>query len=189
MMLPGCYTPGEGPGEPPVPAEVSVDFNDPLLNQRQVLLFGPIDQRAADSTIQKLLFLEGQNHEPIDLFLQTPGGEFKHAMAIEQVMRLLRSPVNTYALSECNSGGALLLAAGTGKRRAFQGALVVLHGLKVSGNPPPGLAEEIQKTYMEFWRRHARLPDSWFPFPLDCVHVLTPEQAKEYGIVDEVVSN
>jgi ATP-dependent protease ClpP protease subunit len=101
--------------------------------------------------------------------------------------RWLQSPVNTYALSECNSGGAMLLAAGTGKRRAFRGAVVLLHGIKTSGKPPPGFIEQIQDAYTHFWRQRARLPASWLPMPPGVLHVLSAEQALKYGLVDEVV--
>ena len=167
--------------------DTKVDFTDPVLNRRQILLFGPIDQRAAERTIQKLLFLDDQSHDPIDLYLQSPGGEFKHGMAISQTMRLLQSPVNTYALAECNSGGAHLLAAGTGKRRAFRGSVVIIHGLKIQGTPPSGLIEQIQDAYTRFWRERTHLPDSWLPMPTDVIHVLSAEQALEYGVVDEII--
>lgn len=185
----GCCTPQRTrqPVEMISQADARVDFTDPLLNRRQILLFGPIDQRAAELTIQKLLFLDGKGHDPIDLYLQTPGGELKHAMAIEQMIRLLQSPVNTYALSECNSGGAMLLAAGTGKRRAFHGAVVILHGLKIFGKHPAGFTERIQDGYTHFWRQRSRLPESWLPLPPDVIHVLSAQQALEYGLVDEVV--
>lgn len=117
VLLQGCYTPRQPrePGKTVAQADARVDFTDPVLNRRQILLFGKIDQRAAELTIQKLLFLEGKSHDPIDLYLQTPGGETISALAIQRTMGLLQSPVNTCALSECTSGGALLLAAGTGK--------------------------------------------------------------------------
>jgi len=175
------------PGLQTTKATSSVDFADPVLNRRQVLLFGDIDDPAAERTIQKLLFLEGKSHEPIDLYLMTPGGEFKSALAIEHVMRSIKSPVNTWALSECNSGGALLLAGGTGKRRVFRGAMVVVHGMVVRGKPPAGMAQQIQDSYTRFWRKRARLPEAWLPLPPDIVHVLSAEQALEYGLVDEIV--
>jgi len=164
-----------------------VDFTDPVLNRRQILLFGDIDDRVAERTIQKLLFLEGKSHEPIDLYLMTPGGEFKSALAIEHVMRSIKSPVNTWALSECNSGGALLLAGGTGKRKAFRGAMVVVHGMVVRGKVPVEMTKQIQDSYTRFWRAHARLPEGWLPLPPGTVHVLPAEQALEYGLVDEIV--
>ena len=189
VLLQGCYTPQQArePEKTVSQADARVDFTDPVLNRRQILLFGKIDQRAAELTIQKLLFLDGKSHDPIDLYLQTPGGETKSAMAIEQTIRLIQSPVNTCALSECISGGALLLAAGTGKRRAFHEAVIMIHGLTFSGKPPPEFMERIQEAYTHFWRKRTRLPDSWLPLPFGIKHVLSAEQALEYGIVDEIV--
>jgi ATP-dependent Clp protease, protease subunit len=168
-------------------AGTRIDFDDPLLNRRQVFLFGSIGQRAAEDTIQKLLFLNGENHEPIDLYLQTPGGDLKHAMAIEQTMRLIESPVNTHAFFECSSGGALLLAGGTGTRRAFQSSVIIIHGMKVIGRPPAGLFPRVQDEYTEFWRKRARLPEAWLPLPQGVIHVLSADEALEYGLVDEVI--
>lgn len=186
-MLQGCSTPTRNSERSLPLAETRVDFTDPVLNHRQILLFGPIDQRAAELAIQKLLFLDGQNHDPIDLYLQTPGGDMKSAFAIEQTMRLLHSPVNTYALSECNSGGAMLLVAGTGKRRAFHGAVIILHGLEVHGTPPAHFLDRIQDNYAEIWRKRSHVPTAWLPLPLGSLRVLSAEEALQYGIVDEVV--
>lgn len=189
VLWQGCHAPQQAgrPGQAAVPSEARVDFKDPVLNRRQIVLFGLIDQRAAELTVQKLLFLDGAGHDPIDLYLHTPGGELRHAMAIEQAMRLLSSPVNTYALAECNSGGALLLAAGTGRRRVFRGAVVVVHGLTSHGRPPPDFTELTQDSYAEFWRRRTRLPEAWLPLPAGVLHVLSAEQALEYGLADEVI--
>jgi len=189
VLLQGCYTPHQtrAPEKTIAQADARVDFSDPVLNRRQILLFGKIDQRAAELTIQKLLFLDGKSHDPIDLYLQTPGDEKQSSLAVEQVIRLLKSPVNTWALSECNSGGALLLAAGTGKRRAFRGAVIIVHGLTFRGNPPPEYTTPIQDDYTQFWRKRSRLPDSWLPLPFGIMHIVSADQALEYGIVDEVV--
>jgi len=175
------------PPEHAASTKVQIDFTDPVLNQRQILLLGDITPRVAEVTIQKLLYLDGKSHEPIDLYLQTPGGEMKSAFAIEQTIRLLKSPLNTYALSECNSGGAMLLAAGTGKRRAFHGAIVIIHGLKIQGKVPPDFVEWVQGAYTEFWRKKTRLPAAWLPLPYDIKHTLSAEQALEYGVVDELI--
>lgn len=189
VVVQGCSTPPRmsEPEQRVSPAEARVDFADPVLNSRKILLFGPIDQRAAEVTIQKLLFLESKGHDPIDLFLETPGGDMKYAWAIMQVMRHLQSPVDTYALSECNSGGAMLLAAGTGKRHAFRGAVILIYGLAVRGKPPADYVADLQDSYTRFWRERSRLPQSWLPLPFDSWHVLSAEQALQYGIVDEIV--
>jgi len=195
LLLPGCSTPQQSakPQAAPEAApqlDTRVDFNDPLLNSRKILLFGSIDQQTADVAIQKLLFLDSKGHDPIDLFLETPGGDMKYAWAIEQTIRFIHSPVNTYALSECNSGGAMLLAAGTGKRRAFHGAVIVIHGLQpgVAGDKPPtAYVGDIQDSYTDFWHKSAKLPESWLPLPFGIFHILTAEQALKCGIVDEVI--
>jgi ATP-dependent Clp protease protease subunit len=164
-----------------------VDYADPVLNSRKILLFGPLDEQAAELTIQKLLYLDEKSHEPIDLLLQTPGGEIKAALAIEQTMRLIQSPVNSCALSECNSAGLILLAGATGKRQIFQRAVVVVHGLTVHGRAPVEYVNKIQELYTEFWRQHTHLPESWLPLPEAVNHVLSAPQALQYGIADEIV--
>jgi len=185
----GCSTaPSTRGTEMPVaPTEVPVNFSDPVLNQRKIFLFGRITQRAAEAIIQKLFYLDGKSHEPIDLYLETPGDEKQDSLAIEHAFRLLKSPVNTWTLTGCNSGGALLLASGTGKRRAFRGAVIMLHGLTWRGNPPPEYTKPIQDDYTQLWRKRARLPESWLPLPFGVFHILSAEQALEYGIVDEVI--
>jgi ATP-dependent Clp protease, protease subunit len=193
VFLQGCSTPQRAaePKQTYSQADVRVDFNDPVLNSRQILLFGSIDQQTAEIAIQKLLFLDNKGHDPIDLFLETPGGDVKYGWAIYQTMRLIHSPVNTYALSECNSGGAMLLAAGTGKRHAFHGAVIVIHGIKPGvgdQKPPAEFLADLQDSYADFWRKRAKLPESWLPLPLNIMHILTAEQALEYGIVDDIVS-
>jgi ATP-dependent Clp protease protease subunit len=186
-LLPGCVFAPRSYNEADSQAGSRIDFDDPLLSHRQIFLFGEIDRQAAELTIQKLLFLDGRNHDPIDLYLQTPGGELEHALAIEQTMRLVQSPVNTCAFSECSSGGVVLLAGGTGKRRAFHGSVIVIHGMKTYGRPPPGFKEHFQDAYTDFWHRRAKLPESWLPLPDDKLHILSAEEAQQYGIVDEIV--
>ena len=63
----------------------------------------------------------------------------------------------------------------------------MLHGLTWRGNPPPEYSKPIQDDYMQLWRKRARLPDAGFPFPFGVIHILSAEQALEYGIVDEVI--
>jgi ATP-dependent Clp protease, protease subunit len=188
-LLQGCYTAQSTRAleKTVTQADARVDFSDPVLNQRQILLFGKIDKRFAEITIQKLLYLDRKSHDPIDLYLQTPGDEKQDSLTVEHIIRSLKSPVNTWAVSDCYSGGAILLAAGTGKRRAFHGAVIIVHGLTFRGNPPPEFTQPIQDWYTEFWRKRARLPEAWLPLPFDIRHILSAEQALEYGIIDEVV--
>lgn len=164
-----------------------LDYTDPVLNHRQILLIGEIDEDMAHDTIQKLLYLDNKGQEPIDLFLQTPGGELKSAFAIEQVIKLLRSKVNTYALSECSSGGAFLLAAGTGQRAAFSDALIIVHGMVVKGKPPEKMKNILQDYYTAFWKRRTHLPAGWLPIPPGKLIFLTAQEALKYGLVDKII--
>jgi len=163
-----------------------VDPSDPLLQKRKVLLFGAIDTAAAKIVISKLIHLDQKSSKPIDLFLMTPGGDMTAAIGIEQVMRSLRSPVNTIAIGECSSAGAFLLAAGTGKRIALEGTVIVIHGMQFAGTPPPGAPENLQGYYTSFWAKKARLPKEWLPLPPGEVHVFTAQQAVDFGVVDRV---
>jgi ATP-dependent protease ClpP protease subunit len=67
-------------------ADALVDFNDPVLNRRQILLFGKLDGRAAEQIIQKLLYLDGKSQDPIDLYIQSPGDEKQDSLVIEQAL-------------------------------------------------------------------------------------------------------
>jgi ATP-dependent Clp protease protease subunit len=168
-------------------AEARIDFSDPVLNQRRILIVGKVTEATAAETIRQLLFLDAQNNQPIDVYLMTPGGDLKAAFAVEHLLQMIRSPVNTYALGECNSGGAVLLAAGTGRRKAFADSMIVVHGMVVKGQPPTRAVELFQESYTAFWRRQARLPQEWLPVPPGKIFILTPEQARCFGVIDEII--
>jgi ATP-dependent protease ClpP protease subunit len=102
-------------------------------------------------------------------------------------MELMRSRVNTCALGECNSAGAVLLAAGTGLRQAFPDSIVAIHGMGISRNPPAKYVELTQASYTAFWRRRTRLPGAWLPLPQGGLHFLTAQQALDYGVIDGIV--
>src|SRR5438105_14508379 len=95
FLQPGCVINFNGSLPDQASTKVRrIDFADPVLLRRQVLLFGDINEQAAERVTQELLFLDGQNQSPIEFYLMTPGGEFKSALGIEQVMRMIKSPVN-----------------------------------------------------------------------------------------------
>jgi len=175
------------PGSAPQP-EARTDFSDPVLNQRRVLVVGNITEATGAEAIRQLLFLDAQSDEPIDLYLMTPGGDLKVAFAIMHTFGTMRSRVNTCALGECNSAGAVLLAAGTGLRKAFPDSIVVIHGMGVSRNPPAQYVELTQASYTAFWRCRTRLPDSWLPIPQGGLHFLTAQQALDYGVIDRIMA-
>src|SRR5215216_5554837 len=100
VLFQGCYTPHptRTAEKAASPADVRVDFSDPVLNQRKIFLFERMDQRVAEATIQKLFYLDGKSHDPIDFYIQSPGDTAQESLAIEHVVRNLKSPVNTWTL-------------------------------------------------------------------------------------------
>lgn len=184
-VLQGCAVLVD-PGNEPT-AKARVDFSDPVLNQRRILVAGSVTETVAEATIRQLLYLDAQNDQSIDLFLMTPGGDLKAAYAIQHAIEGLRSRVNTVALGECNSAGVLLLAGGTGERQAFRDSTIVIHGIGVRGKPPARYVELTQQSYTDFWQHHARLPAEWLPIPPGKTFVLTAQEALEYGVIDKVI--
>lgn len=167
-------------------ASPTIDYDDPVLNKRKIFLNAGVNELTSREIIVKLLYLDQRSSSPIDLVLSTPGGNFKDTFGIIDIMRSLRAPVNTWALGSCNSAGALLLAAGTGKRYAFPNAIIIIHGVKPVGKAPADLDQIVQANYVRIWKQRARLPDDWFPLRAEKAHFLTPEKALEYGVIDEI---
>lgn len=186
LALTGC-TIVHNPAPSSRPAVVRLDPADPVLAQRRIFVVGDLTNLSAEETIRQLLVLDARSPEPIDLYLMTPGGDLKAAFAIVHVFETMRSLVNTWALGECNSGGAMLLAAGTGERRAFEDSTVLVHGMEYHGRPPAKYTESTQAAYTAFWRRRARLPEAWLPLPPGKLFVLTASEALEYGVIDRVL--
>jgi ATP-dependent Clp protease protease subunit len=167
--------------------DARLDFSDPVLNQRRVILAGEITESSAAKVIREMLYLDALTNQPIDLYLLTPGGDLEATLAIERTMRSLRSPVNTWALGECSSGGAMLLAAGTGERRAFKDSIILVHGVLGASRLPRKHADLEYASVDEFWKHYARLPESWVPIPPGKWYILNAEQARTYGVIDKII--
>lgn len=163
------------------------ELDDPVLQQRRVFLVGHVNNLSAAEVIRQLVHLDTLSEQTIHLDLLTPGGELASVQAIVHTLQTLRSRVDTCALGECNSGGAMLLAAGTGERTAFRDSIIVIHGIATDGKPPARYRELSQDGYTRFWRQNARLPEAWLPIPHDKLIFLNPEEALEYGIIDRIV--
>jgi ATP-dependent Clp protease protease subunit len=163
------------------------ELDDPVLQQRRVFLVGHINNLSAAEVIRQLLHLDALSQQTIRLDLMTPGGELASVLAIVHTLQSLRSRVDTCALGECSSGGAMLLAAGTGERTAFRDSIIVIHGIATDGKPPARYRELTQDGYTRFWRQHARLPEAWLPIPQDKLFFLNAEEALDYGIIDRIV--
>jgi ATP-dependent Clp protease protease subunit len=164
------------------------DLDDPLLaGSRTIVLAGGIDAGASRRVIAQLLHLDALDPgRPIDLYLRTKGGWENDAHAICDVMQRIRAPVNTWAVGACLSAGTIVLAGGTGRRRAFPGTVISIHVIEDPGDGKYSSPATYRGRAEEFWRRRAKLPESFFPMIGDRTYSLRAEEALELGVIDEI---
>jgi ATP-dependent Clp protease protease subunit len=175
----------------------TMTLGDLLLENRIVFLQGEIYDGNANEVVMKLLYLQSENRrKDIHFYINSPGGSVTATMAIYDTMQILSCPVATYCVGLAASGGAVLLAGGTkGKRFALPHAKVMIHqpygqvGGQVSDIEIQ--ADEIIKTRAvlnEILAAHTGQPIERIAKDTDRDHYLSAPEAKEYGLVDEVLA-
>ena len=167
-----------------------------FLKQRKIFLWSQVDDPNAERVVKLLLYLDAQNHDPITLFLNSPGGIISSGLAIYDAIQAVKSEVATVVCGQAASMGALLLAGGRkGKRFAWPNARVMIHQPLVSGQiygPASDIeiqAEEmlrIRQTLNEILARHTGHPIAKIESDTDRDYFMTAEEAKKYGMVDAV---
>jgi len=177
--------------------ERAYDIYSRLLKDRIVFLGTAVNDEIANLIIAQLLFLEAEDSEKdIHFYINSPGGLVTAGLAIYDTMQYIRSPVATYCLGQAASMAAILLAAGTkGKRYALPHARILLH--QVLGSFA-GQATDVDIQAREILRLREelnRILAKHTGQPIDRVHqdterdfFMSGEQAKEYGLVDEVIT-
>jgi ATP-dependent Clp protease, protease subunit len=177
--------------------ERSYDIFSRLLMDRIVFLGNPINDDVANVIIAQLLFLEADNPgKDIFLYINSPGGSVYAGLAIYDTMSFLKSPVNTYCMGIAASMGSFLLAAGTkGKRYALPNSRIMLH--QPSGGTQ-GNAADIEIQAKEILYLRERLNGIYaentgqsvdqINRDLDRDRFMSPEEAKEYGLIDHVIT-
>jgi ATP-dependent Clp protease protease subunit len=165
-----------------------VDLDDPLLVRfRTIALSGSVDGRAARNVVSQLLYLDAlEPGRPIDFYIRTQGGWASDAHAICDAMQKVRSPVNTWALGSCESAGAILLAGGTGVRRAFPDTIISIHLNEEEGDEPYSDEFVARRRGEAFWKRRAKLPDRCYPMVGEVFFNLSASEALEFGVIDEI---
>ena len=162
--------------------------DDPLLRGRKVLLFQDVNSRTAKEVSARLMYLDALDPKtPIDLYISTQGGWTDNAFTIIDTIRTISAPVNTWAIGGCYSAGALILVTATGRRYVTEDAILMVHANleKPTGDHSyPKLALE---RYEDVWKHHSSLPSSWYPMTTDEEHYLSPEEALQFHVVDEIV--
>jgi len=172
------------------------DIYSRLLKERIVFLGGPIEDALANTIIAQLLFLEHEDSKKdILLYINSPGGSVTATLAVYDTMQYVKPDVATFCMGMAASGGAVLLAAGKkGKRFTLPNSEILLH--QVMGEAG-GQATEIEIAAKQIVRvkaqlnqilsKHTGQPISKVEKDTDRDFWLTPEEAKKYGLVDEII--
>jgi ATP-dependent Clp protease protease subunit len=177
--------------------ERAYDIFSRLLKDNIVFIGTPIDDTVANLVIAQMLFLEAEDPEKdILLYINSPGGSITAGLAIYDTMRFIRPDVQTYCLGQAASMAAVLLSGGTkGKRFSLPNSRIVIHQPLMSGLA--GQATDIDIAAREILRMRERLnrilvehtgqPTERIQEDTERDYIMTAEQAKDYGIIDEVI--
>jgi ATP-dependent Clp protease protease subunit len=175
--------------------ERAYDIYSRLLVDRIVFLGTPVDDMVANAIIAQLLFLQmADPKKDIHLYINSPGGSVTAGLAVYDTMQFLTCDVNTYCIGQAASMGAVLLCGGTkGKRYALPNAIHQVLG----GAEGPASDVEIRVKYMlklklrlnNIISRHTGRSAEQVERDCDRDYYMSPEEAKEYGLVDEVVKS
>ncbi|MEQ8786106.1 MAG: ATP-dependent Clp protease proteolytic subunit [Pirellulaceae bacterium] len=172
-------------------------LGDLLLENRIVFLQGEIYTGNANEVVMKMLYLQSEHkRKDIHFYINSPGGEVVSTLAIYDTMQMLACPVATYCVGQAASGGAVLLAGGTkGKRFALPHSRVMMHqphggvGGQVSDIEIQAREIEHMRTMLnEILAHHTGKPVEQLAKDTDRDFFLSANEAKEYGVVDEILT-
>jgi ATP-dependent Clp protease, protease subunit len=178
--------------------ERSVDIYSRLLNDRIVFIGTAIDDHVANLVVAQMLFLQmADPKKDINLYINSPGGSVTAGLAIYDTMQFVTCDVTTYCVGIAASMGAVLLAAGTrGKRYALPNSDIMIH--QVSGGAQ-GTASDVERTVEWMFKikkrlihilsQHTGKTEEQVGIDSDRDYWMSAEEAKGYGLVDEVVKS
>ncbi len=177
--------------------ERAFDIYSRLLKDRIIFLGTPIDSQIANLLVAQLLFLDHDDQEQdISIYINSPGGEVYAGLAIYDTIRMIRPDVKTYCVGMAASMAAVLLAAGTpGKRYALPNSRIMIHqGSGGFRGNIPDLEVQAKETFSviqkltEILAEHTGQPFDKVKSDTQRDYYLTGDDAKEYGLVDEVLT-
>jgi ATP-dependent Clp protease, protease subunit len=178
--------------------ERAFDIYSRLLKDSIIFIGTPIDDTIANLLVAQLLFLEAEDPErDINLYINSPGGSITAGMAIYDTMQFIKNDVTTICVGQCASMGALLLAAGTpGKRFALPHSRILIHqpsgGASGQATDVRIMAEEIlrmREMTSRIIANHSGQTFDQVEKDVERDRILSPQQAKEYGLIDEVIEH
>ena len=177
--------------------ERSYDIFSRLLKDRIVFLGGPVTDDSANLIVAQMLFLEMEDPDAdIMFYINSPGGSVSAGMAIYDTMQYLKCEVSTLCIGMAASMGAFLLSAGAkGKRRALPNAEIMIHqpsgGASGQASDIAIHAEQIlriRKNLNEILSKNTGKPLEQIERDVERDYFMTAQQAKEYGLIDEIIA-
>ncbi len=178
--------------------ERAYDIYSRLLKDRIIFIGTPIDDIVSNLIIAQLLFLQMEDgQKDVHIYINTPGGSVTSGLAIYDTIQFIKPHVNTYCVGQASSMGAVLLAAGTpGKRYALPHARIMIHqpwgGVQGQATDISIQAQEIltmRSRLEEILAKHTKQPLDKIKKDTDRDHFMSAEEAKAYGVVDEVIES
>jgi ATP-dependent Clp protease protease subunit len=178
--------------------ERAYDIYSRLLKERIIFVGMPIDDNVANLVIAQLLFLEAEEPDKdISIYVNTPGGVVSSGLAIYDTIQYIKPKVSTICIGMAASLGALLLCAGEkGKRFALPHSRIMIHQPEVSGLSGQATDIEIhareilklKQRLAELLSKHTSQPIEKITADTDRNYFMSAEEAKEYGLIDEVIA-
>ncbi len=178
--------------------ERAFDIYSRLLKDSIIFIGTPIDDMVANLLVAQLLFLEAEDPErDINIYINSPGGSITAGMAIYDTMQFIKNDVTTICVGQCASMGAFLLAGGTkGKRFALPHSRILIHqpsgGAQGQATDVRLMAEEIlrmREMISRLLAHHTGQTYEQIELDVERDKILSPVQAKEYGLIDEVIEH
>jgi ATP-dependent Clp protease protease subunit len=177
--------------------ERSYDIFSRLLKDRIIFLTGEIDDNTSNTIVSELLYLDSLNHEDIYLYINSPGGSITSGLAIMDTMNFIKSNVRTICLGMAASMAAFLLSCGTkGKRFALPNSEVMIHqplgGVNGQATEIKIAAERIlklKKKLNEILSKNTNQKLEKIEIDTERDYFLSAIEAKEYGIIDDIIKN
>ena len=169
-----------------------------LFEERIIFLGVQIDDASANDVMAQLLVLESNDPDrDILMYINSPGGSFTALTAIYDTMQFVRPDIQTYCMGQAASAAAVLLAAGTpGKRFALEHARMLIHQPSAEGQGQVSDLEiqaneilRMRKLLEKMLARHTGQSEEKIRTDIERDTILTAEQAKEYGLVDDIITS
>ncbi len=178
--------------------ERAYDIYSRLLKDNIVFIGSEIDDNVANSVIAQMLYLEAENKKKgISLYINSPGGNITSGLAIYDTMQFIQTEITTICVGRAASMAAILLAAGSsGKRYSLPNARIIIHqpfgGFKGQASDIAIQAKEIlrmRENINSILTKHTLQSEEKIRSDIERDHIMTPDQAKDYGIIDEIITS